>query len=237
MWDAAAQYARVKGLIESISRQAGRDLNEITIVLVAKNQPTEKIAQVIHAGAMDLAQNYPERMEALFEHLPDAKALNWHMIGHCQSRKAALVVKYFKSMHSLDSLELAERIARIAHTEGKVLPVMLEINLSGEMTKKGFRVTDEADYQQLLIIVDAIRRFPGLELAGLMTMPPFSNDPEISRPVFKKLKGLQQMINKDMGDERIRWLSMGTSQDYLVAIEEGSTHVRLGTCVFGERKL
>jgi len=236
MYDAGVQYARIRSLIETTSRHAQRDINSITIVLVVKNQPTEKISQVIQAGAKDLAQNYPERMDELFEQLPEAKMCSWHMIGHCQTRKAGLVVHYFSSMHSLDSFELAERINRIAVSQGKVLPVMLEINISGESTKGGFRVSDEADYQDLLITIEKIQNLPGLAVGGLMTMPPYSIDPETSRPIFRGLRQLRYKINKDIGAEIIHWLSMGTSQDYLVAIAEGSTHLRLGTCVFGERK-
>jgi pyridoxal phosphate enzyme (YggS family) len=237
MADPGVEYLRIREQVAAACEKLTRDPQEVTIVLVVKNQPADKIRQVIQAGAVHLAQNYPERLNQLFDEIPEAKTLTWHMIGHCQRRKAGLVVRDFSWMHSLDSLALAERLSFLALTARKVLPVMLEVNLSGEASKGGFSATSAEDKEQFMTVIDTIRALPGLDLGGLMTMPPITSNPEGSRSIFRQLKQLQQEINQITGTELIPWLSMGTSQDYNVAIEEGSTHVRLGTCVFGERKL
>jgi pyridoxal phosphate enzyme (YggS family) len=157
------------------------------------------------------------------------------MIGHVQSRKADLVAVHFSMLHSLDSVKLGGRLNRYCEEAGRTLPVLLEINVSGEESKFGFSGWDEHHWKELRPVIEQIMTFPHLNLRGLMTMPPFYENPEQTRPYFQRLRHLQAYL-KDRFPQ-ITWteLSMGTSVDFIAAIEEGATYVRVGQAILGPR--
>jgi PLP dependent protein len=174
-------------------------------------------------------QEFPEtQLKSFF-------GVEWHMIGHIQSRKARAVCEYFNYVHSLDSLKLAGRLDRFAGELDISLPVLLECNVSGEDTKYGFSVWRESDLPAFFTVVSEIISLPHLEVHGLMTMAPFFEDPENARPYFKQLKSLQNRLSQQFPGTDWRELSMGMSGDFQVAIEEGATLVRIGTAIMGSR--
>jgi pyridoxal phosphate enzyme (YggS family) len=157
------------------------------------------------------------------------------MIGHVQSRKAPLVAQHFALVHSLDSLKLAQRLDRSAAELGRTLPVLLEFNVSGEKSKHGWDASEESLWKGLLTDVNAIAALPGLKVRGLMTMPPLSTDPEAARVHFRKLRRLRDFLSRQVSQAEWDELSMGTSVDYAVAVEEGATLVRIGQAILGPR--
>ena len=157
------------------------------------------------------------------------------MIGHVQSRKARIVAEEFDFLHSLDSLKLANKLDRILYETGKVLPVLLEFNVGGEESKSGWDASEENSWADLLQIVEQIQALKNLKICGLMTMPPLFDEPEAARPYFKKLRALQEYFESQIEGLKLRDLSMGTSIDFEVAIEEGATFVRIGQAILGAR--
>ncbi len=157
------------------------------------------------------------------------------MIGHVQSRKAQLVVRHFSLVHSPDSLHVAQRLDRAASQAGRRLPVLLELNVGGEASKHGWQAADEAAWAALLPEINMVTALPNLRIRGLMTMPPLSPDPEAARPYFQKLRRLQEFLVQRVPQAEWNELSMGTSADYEVAVEEGATLVRVGQAILGPR--
>lgn len=218
----------VKSRIEAAARKVGRDPAEITLVAVSKTLPADYIKEAAEAGQVDFGENYVQELRAKAEEL-DGEELRWHFIGHLQRNK----VKYLPGMahliHSVDSPELAKEIAKqFAKRGGHTADVLVEVNVAGEMSKAGI---DPEGLQELLKELD---RLPELNLQGLMTMPPFADDPEDSRPYFKTMVELRDNYSNSLG-LKLKELSMGMSSDYEVAVEEGATIVRVGTAIFGSR--
>ena len=225
--------------LEEITRSAqgaGRDPNQVKLVVVTKAQPVEVARAAIEAGARILGENYPEEGVMKIQSLQDFSAVEWHMIGHVQSRKAQLVAENFNFMHSLDSLKLARRLDRFCGEAGRTLRVFLEFNIGGEDSKSGWPASDEARWASLLEELSAVIALPNLRVNGLMTMPPLGETAEFSRPYFQKLKRLQGYLASQFPAVDFSELSMGTSTDYKVAIEEGATMVRVGTAIVGPRQ-
>jgi len=209
------------------ARRAGRDPAEITLVAVTKTQPVEVIRAAYELGLRDFGENRIEEAETRFERLP--ADVRWHMVGHVQSRKAARAVTPYVLLHSLDSVKLARRLDRFAAEAGRRLPILLEVNVSGEAGKYGLRP------DQVAAAVEAMRGFEHLQLQGLMTMAPIVPDPEEARPVFVALRELRQRLAAHFPDLDWQHLSMGMTDDFEVAVEEGATIVRIGRAIFGER--
>ena len=212
-----------------------RNPEEIRLVVVTKRQPVESIRAVIDAGARNLGENYAEEAVTKMALIKDTAGIEWHMIGHIQSRKAKIVCDHFSLVHSLDSFKLAERLDFFAGEAGKVLPVLLEYNLSGEVSKSGWLANDEKQWDNLLPEINRIISFAHLRVQGLMTMPPLFDDPEFARPYFEKLRKLQDYLKASFPDINWKELSMGTSTDYEAAIQEGATLVRIGQAILGPR--
>lgn len=230
-----ARYLTVLEKIAAAARRAERAPDSIRVVVVTKTQPIELVRTAIEAGAQLIGENYPEEAVEKIEALYLQTGIEWHMVGHIQSRKASLVAQHFSFIHSLDSLRLAQKLDRAAREIGRVLPVLIEVNVSGEESKYGLPGWDSQKWAELLPTVEAIADLPNLRLRGLMTMPPLDPDPESARPYFSKLRSLLGLLKRKVG--RIEWsdLSMGTSADYEVAVEEGATLVRLGQAILGPR--
>ena len=205
------------------------------LVVVTKAQPVETARAAIEAGCRILGENYAEEGVTKIQSLANFSAVEWHMIGHVQSRKAQLVAGTFNLMHSLDSLKLAKRLDRFCGEAGRTLPILLEFNLGGEESKGGWEASDESRWAELPGEVSEIFSLPNLQVRGLMTMPPLGEDAEASRPYFVKLRRLREFLVSQFPQVELTELSMGTSFDYEVAVEEGATYVRVGTAIVGAR--
>ncbi len=234
------RYMHVLDEVSSAAKKVGRNPAAIRLVVVTKKQPVEVVQAAIEAGAKILGENYAEEGVQKILALESQSAVNqsgveWHMIGHVQSRKAELVARYFALFHSLDSLKLAQRVNHFASEAGRTLPVLLEFNVGGEESKSGWPASDESRWLDLLADVDAIAALTNLEVRGLMTMPPLSTGPEMAWRYFERLRRLRDFLAKRV--PQINWteLSMGTSSDYRVAVEEGATLVRVGQAILGPR--
>ena len=233
--DIGGNFQRVNQDIHEVAQSCGRDPDSIRLVVVTKGHQPIAVKRVIEAGATIVGENYVEEALDKMELLPDAERVEWHMIGHIQSRKAPQVCAAFHTVHSLDSVKLALRLDRYARKYQRSLPVLLECNLSGEATKYGWSAWDERQWSDLLAAVSEILALDNLDVCGLMTMPPYSEDPETSRPIFKRLRKLQGYLRDHFPDTGWGELSMGMSQDYRIAIEEGATILRIGTEIMGPR--
>ena len=229
-------YQHVLDQIATAARQSGRDPNDIRLVVVTKSQPLEVVQAAIEAGARVLGENYPEEASTKIQSLAEQTGVEWHMIGHVQSRKARLVADHFALLHSLDSLKLAQRLDRFAAERKRVLPVLLEFNVGGEESKAGWDASDESRWEALFPEISSIVELPHLRVQGLMTMPPLEINPEEARRYFQHLRELRDRLASQFPQAEWRELSMGTSGDYAVAVEEGATLVRVGTAIVGARK-
>ncbi|MFH2039439.1 MAG: YggS family pyridoxal phosphate-dependent enzyme [Chloroflexota bacterium] len=214
---------------------SGRNPDNVRLIVVTKSQPLEIVIAAIKAGATMLGENYAEEGVDKIIALENESKVEWHMIGHVQSRKAELVANNFYLLHSLDSLKLAKRINRALDESGKELPVLLEFNVSGEESKYGWQASDEKTWSQLLPELKQIVDLDHLRVRGLMTMPPYYEDPELSRPFYSKLKRLRDYLADKFPGTTWNELSMGTSIDFETAIEEGSTFIRVGQAILGKR--
>ena len=224
----------VQERITAAARRVGRDPAEITLVAVTKNQFQETIAAAFDLGLRHFGENRVEEAEDKIPALP--AGITWHMIGHIQGRKAKLVVPLFHMVHSVDSARLAARLHRLCTEEGTRLPVLLQVNVSGEESKYGIaaeRWAEECDQRRdLLAAVDEIVALPGVQVQGLMTMAPIVSDPEQVRPVFATLRHLRDELAGLYPQATWQHLSMGMSDDFEVAVEEGATLVRIGRAIF-----
>lgn len=231
----AKNYQWVKERIAEACLRAHRSTDEVTVIVVTKGHTVERIRSAIELGLRKFGENYAEEGSGKIETIGRVAGLEWHMIGHIQSRKAQMVVQYFDMVHSLDSLKLARRLDRFAAEKGKLLPVLLECNVSGEESKFGFPASDRNLWDDLLTDFSEIAQLPNLEVRGLMTMAPLYENPEFARPVFRKLVELQGYLRTRLPEVRWDEISMGMSSDFEVAIEEGATMVRIGQAILGER--
>lgn len=246
MSDIAANLQRVRARIEAAARRAGRDPTEVVLVAVTKTHPVEIVQAAYRAGVRHFGENRVEegvpKMAALDDWLGAAGGVSerptWHMVGHIQHRKAAQAMT-FDVIQSVDSLRLAERLERLAEPEGRIVRVLLECNVSGEASKDGFPLDGwqrERDRrEEFFAAARAICQLPHLDVQGLMTMAPIVPDPEQVRPVFSALRELRDGLRESVPSLPWACLSMGMTDDFEIAIEEGATLVRIGRAVFGER--
>ena len=229
-----ANLRSVQQRIEAAARRAGRDPAQITLVAVSKTQPPEVIRRAYDLGLRCFGENRVEEAESKIGQLPEDIA--WHMIGHVQSRKARRVAPLFQFVHSLDSVKLARRLDRACDGRSEPLPVLLECNVSGEESKYGFAAdrwqSDADQLKSLLAAMEEILALPHLRVQGLMTMAPIVADPEEARPVFIRLRTLRDELTALFPDADWRHLSMGMTDDFEIAIEEGATLVRIGRAIF-----
>jgi hypothetical protein len=228
-------YLRTLDVIADAARSAGRDPQLVKLVVVTKTQPVEVVRAAIEAGVTTLGENYPEEGVMKIQSLREFSAVEWHMIGHVQSRKAQLVPGNFNLLHSLDSVKLATRLDRFCGEAKCKLPVLLEFNVGGEESKSGWMAGDESLWLSLLDEVAAVIALPNLQVRGLMTMPPLGSDAEFSRPFFQQLRRLREYLAGQFPQTDFSELSMGTSSDYEAAVQEGATMVRIGTAIVGAR--
>ena len=218
---------RVRDVIAAAAERSGRDPSSVRIVAVAKGHPVGAVRAAVAAGLRDIGEN---RVEELEEKLPvvGVADMRWHMIGHVQRRKAGRAARLATLVHSVDSLRLAEKLSRFGEAEGRRVPVLVQVNTSGEATKGGFPAVGAPD------AVGKVAELGGLRVLGLMTMAPFTDDEAVLRSSFRKARAVMEAAAVMPGVEGCE-LSMGMSNDYGLAIEEGSTMVRLGTTLLGAR--
>jgi len=207
----------------------------VRLVVVTKGQPLEVVRAAVEAGARTLGENYAEEAAEKIMHLKSQSDVEWHMIGHVQSRKARLVAEHFALCHSLDSLKLARRLDSFAAEHGRILPVLLECNVGGEAGKYGWNARDESRWEGLVPEAEAVAGLAHLRVRGLMTMPPLGADPQAARPYFERLRRLRDFLAERLPQAGWAELSMGTSADYEAAVEEGATLVRVGQAILGPR--
>lgn len=219
--------------MQRAARRTGRDPEDIKVMAVSKTFPPASIREAYAAGLRLFGENRVQEFAGKADHLRDLPGAEWHLIGHLQTNKAAKAVELFTGIDSVDSLRLAQKLNISAQQSGKILPVLIEINIGGEAAKSGV----PPGSPELESLLNGAARLEALEFCGLMTIPPFTEDPENARPYFRKLRELRDSIaRRRLPKIGLDVLSMGMSHDFEVAIEEGSTCVRVGTAIFGERK-
>lgn len=235
-----ANLALVREQIAQACSKAGRNVDEITLVAVSKTRPAEDVLAALEAGVVHLGENRVEEAVLKIPQVEQSAPVKpiWHMIGHVQSRKARDLIPLFQMVESVDRLKLAEKLSHLAVEHQIRQAVLLEINISGEDAKHGFNAhqwqQDERVRGQLLHELEAVMRLPGLDVRGLMTMAPYYDEMDATRPVFSALYELREALRSELGLQ-LPVLSMGMTNDYPVAIEEGATMVRIGRAIFGER--
>jgi pyridoxal phosphate enzyme (YggS family) len=218
--------------IARAAQRAGRNADDIALMAVSKTQPAAKIIEAYEAGQRLFGENRVQEFSDKVGALASLRDANFHMIGHLQSNKAPKAAEVFHAIDSLDSAKLAERLNAAAEKLGKTLDVLIEINVGGEEAKSGI-APNSSELERILAGAPA---WTHLRVRGLMTVPPFTEDPEGARPYFRQLRALRDRIApRDLPSIKLDVLSMGMSHDFEVAIEEGSTCVRIGTAIFGDR--
>ena len=233
----AENIARVRERLATAAKRAERNPEEITLIAVSKTFPAESVREAYKAGLRIFGESRVQEFTAKATSLSDLRSndlqkMEWHMIGHLQTNKAAKAVELFHAVDSLDSLRLAEKLNSAAEQLNKTIPVLIEINTGGEAAKTGIAPNSE----ELENILQAAPRLAHLEIRGLMTVPPFAEDRKDARPFFRKLRELRdQIAGRHLPKISVDVLSMGMSHDFEIAIEEGSTCVRVGTAIFGKR--
>ncbi|EEC58581.1 YggS family pyridoxal phosphate-dependent enzyme [[Bacteroides] pectinophilus] len=214
--------------IRKACERSGRNPEDVTLIAVSKTKPVSDIEQIYAAGIREFGENKVQEMNDKQKVLPGD--INWHMIGHLQRNKVKYIVDNVAMIHSVDSVRLAEEISKEAVKKNVAVDILVEVNVAKEESKFGLYTEDVGQF------VEQISKLPGINIKGLMTSAPFVDNPEDNRQYFKKLKDLSVDINaKNIDNVHMDFLSMGMTNDYVVAVEEGATHVRVGTAIFGHR--
>jgi pyridoxal phosphate enzyme (YggS family) len=224
--DLSDNLQRIQERIRSACQRAGRAPESVVLQAVSKNQPPEAVRAAAGLGLTIFGENRVQEAKVKIPQCPGR--LRWHMIGHLQSNKCRDAVHFFEMIQGVDSLSLAQEIDKCADKAAKTMPILLEVNVAGESSKFGYGP------QQLLAELEQINALKKIEIHGLMTIAPYSLDPEKARPVFRKLRELKVQCEQILGAP-LPQLSMGMSGDFEIAIEEGATFVRIGTALFGPR--
>ncbi len=221
-------YRAVEEKVKNACQRAGRKREEVTLIAVSKTKPVSMIEELLPLGVRDFGENKVQELTAKEEVLP--KDIRWHMIGHLQRNKVKYIIDRACMIHSVDSLRLAREISKEAVKHELDVPVLIEVNVAGEESKFGVSVEETPS------LVQEVSKLPGIQVKGLMTIAPYVEDPEENREIFRNLRKLSVDISgKNFDNVTMNVLSMGMTGDYEVAIEEGATHVRVGTGIFGER--
>jgi pyridoxal phosphate enzyme (YggS family) len=224
----AINLAQVRSNIAQAAERSGRSSSEIALIAVSKTVPIEAVKIAYNLGVTDFGENrVQDALPKIAEFRP--QNMRWHMIGHLQTNKATKVVGAFDLVQSVDSLHLAQVLNRHAEKQGERLPILLQVNISGEESKEGMTPTATS------LLARQIAALPAIDVQGLMTIAPLVEHPEEVRTVFRGLRDLLERLRQELPDCRWQHLSMGMTDDYQIAIEEGSTMVRIGRAIFGER--
>src|SRR5246127_5712039 len=225
--------AALQAQLANTAKRKGREPSEVALMAVTKTHPPDRIREAHEAGLRLFGENRVQEFSGKASALADLVGAAWHMIGHLQTNKAAKAAELFSAVDSVDSVKLAEKLDAAARALNKQLQVLIEVNVGGEAAKSG-AAPDSPELEDLL---KAAPRLEALNFRGLMTVPPFTEDPEGARPYFRRLRTLRgQIAARNLPAITLEILSMGMSHDFAVAIEEGSTCIRIGTAIFGERE-
>lgn len=226
----ASNLESIQQRLSQAARRAGRSANAVRLVAVGKTQSADVVRWALEAGVKIIGENYIQESRDKFNTLINMDA-SWHFIGHLQGNKAKYAVRMFDLIHSVDSEKLAAALDKEAGKIGKVQEILIQVNISAEETKSGI------SKDQAISLVQSISKLPNLLIKGLMTMPPYFNQPDMARPYFAELRGLKERIQGDPSlRAEVKELSMGMTGDFEVAVEEGATLVRIGTALFGARQ-
>lgn len=224
----AENLMNVEKRIEEACKRANRAREEVTLIAVSKTKPVSMLEEIYNEKIRDFGENKVQELTEKYDQLPED--INWHMIGHLQRNKVKYIVDKVKLIHSVDSVRLAESIELEAAKKNVEVDILIEVNVAEEDSKFGLKV------EEVLPLIEEIAPFPHLHIKGLMTIAPYVENPEENRPVFARLRKLSvDIAEKNIDNVSVDILSMGMTNDYEVAIEEGSTMVRVGTGIFGER--
>jgi PLP dependent protein len=230
----AENIARVKERMAAAAQRAARNAEEITLMGVSKTFPVESIREAYKAGLRIFGENRVQEFAGKADAVRDLPGAKWHLIGHLQTNKAAKAAELFDAVDSVDSVRTTDKLNISANDVNKTLSILIEINIGGEAAKSGIAPGSN----ELEQIVQNASRWANLRLSGLMTVPPYANDPEGSRPYFRQLRQIRDSIAaRNLPQVEMEVLSMGMSHDFEVAIEEGATCVRIGTAIFGTRNV
>jgi PLP dependent protein len=228
----AENIACVRERLKTAARRAGRNPSDITLMAVSKTFPAQSVREAHAAGLRVFGENRVQEFAGKAASLRDLSDVEWHLIGHLQTNKAAKAAELFDAVDSVDSVRMAEKLNASAASGGKMLSVLIEINVGGETAKSGV-AQDSSELEQIL---RSAARWENLRIRGLMTVPPYAEDPEDSRTFFRQIRQIRDLIAaRSLPEISMAVLSMGMSHDFEVAIEEGATCVRVGTAIFGER--
>jgi len=223
-------YDAVAEKVKSACARVGRDEKEVTIIAVSKTKPLSDVVELQQYGVMDFGENKVQELCSKYEEID--KPVRWHLIGHLQTNKVKYIVDKVELIHSVDSFKLAKQISKEAVKKGVTVPILIQVNVAQEETKFGL----DADEEKVVNLVSEVSQLPNIEIKGLMTIAPFVDDPEDNRVYFRELKQLFVDIKaKNFDNVDMSILSMGMTNDYEVAIEEGATMIRVGTGIFGAR--
>ena len=218
----------VEKRIEEACKRSNRDPKEVTLIAVSKTKPVEMLQEVYDAGARNFGENKVQEIMDKYDHLP--QDIHWHMIGHLQRNKVKYIVDKVQMIHSVDSLRLAETIDKEAKKKNVTVPILIEVNVAEEDSKFGLSL------EEVTALAEEISKLSNIRVCGLMTVAPFVEDPEENREVFRSLKKLSvDIAAKNINNVTMSVLSMGMTNDFEVAVEEGATMVRVGTAIFGAR--
>lgn len=227
--DYLANVEEIKKRVAAACKRSGRNPEDVKILPVSKNHPQEVIEDLYQAGWRDFGENYVQELRNKHDHLPDD--IRWHMIGHMQRNKVKYIASYIEAIHSVDTIKLLHTIEKEGRKADRVIPVLLEVNVGREESKFGVM----PELEDCMALANETLKLPHVKLRGLMTSAPYYDDPEQDRPIFRKLKELMEAMNQANDQLQLDQLSMGMTHDFEVAVEEGSTCVRIGTAIFGKR--
>jgi pyridoxal phosphate enzyme (YggS family) len=218
----------VESNIEAACRKSGRNIDEVTLIAVSKTKPLPMLREAYEAGARDFGENKVQELVDKIPEMPDD--VRWHMIGHLQRNKVKYIIDKVYMIHSVDSLRLAQTISAEAVKKNVEVNILIEVNIAMEESKFG------AAAAEVFALVEEVAKLPSIHIKGLMTIAPFVDNPEENRKYFQKMKHLAvDIMHKNIDNVSMGVLSMGMTGDYMVAVEEGATYVRVGTGIFGER--
>lgn len=239
MTEIAQNHQQIQERIANAAQRAGRDPTDITLVAVTKTWPVETVRAAYEAGMRHFGENRAEELAEKVTALADLPNIVWHYIGNLQSRKTSFIADNADVFHALDRMKIANRLSKQRGDNGRRLPVFLEVNISGERSKAGFLMSnweeDATQRENLRKVVTAVAQLPGLQHQGLMTMAPWNIPDEDIRTIFRRTRQLSEWLQGEFPNLTLNQLSMGMTDDFEIAIEEGATHVRVGRAIFGER--
>ncbi len=224
----------LKARISEAAKKSGRGVDDVELVAICKGQPASSVNAAYQSGQRDFGENRVAEAREKQTELTDLSEIRWHMVGHIQSRKAKDVAPHFFMVHSIDRVKIAQRLDRFAAESGRILPILIECNTSGEASKTGWSAWQKDDWPGALEDIRTIREHKNLAVRGLMTMAPWAADPAVLHSTFQGLRAFRDFLEEELLTD-LPELSMGMTDDYEIAIEEGATIVRVGRAIFGPR--